>query len=276
MSLGTAISRSVLSDQVKDRLLQAILDGRFPPGSRIVETRAAREFGTSQAPVREALRDLEAVGVVEITPFHGARVRHPSTDELLEAFVVRSELETLAARLAVPRLGEADLRDLRADLAHMHAAVASHDLHAEAEADAHFHERLMRISGNATLQQVWRRLEPFSRTYITLTAATHGHRVADLHGPVLDALAERDAPAAVAALRRHFVAIEAMLKSSLDAVDVVEAAPPDPGPTGTGSGSDPRPASKRLARQARKPAAGVSRTAHLPQRRRPLAHERTP
>ena len=61
------ISRSVLSDQVKDRLLQAILAGHYPPGSRIVETRVARELGTSQAPVREALRDLEALGVVEIS-----------------------------------------------------------------------------------------------------------------------------------------------------------------------------------------------------------------
>ncbi|MGZ6378497.1 MAG: GntR family transcriptional regulator, partial [Candidatus Limnocylindrales bacterium] len=78
MSRQAAISRSVLSDQVKDRLLQAILEGRYPPGARIVETRVARELGTSQAPVREALRDLEALGVVEIHAFRGARVRHPT------------------------------------------------------------------------------------------------------------------------------------------------------------------------------------------------------
>ena len=54
-----------------------------------METRVARELGTSQAPVREALRDLEALGVVEISPFRGARVRRPSLDEMLEAYVVR-------------------------------------------------------------------------------------------------------------------------------------------------------------------------------------------
>ena len=90
MMRDTVISRSVLSDQVKDRLLQAILDGRYPPGARIVETRVAREFGTSQAPVREALRDLEAIGVVETTAFRGARVRRPSAAELLEAFAIRT------------------------------------------------------------------------------------------------------------------------------------------------------------------------------------------
>ena len=60
------VARSVLSEQVKDRLLQEILSGRYPPETRIVATRVARELGTSQAPVREALRALEAIGVIEI------------------------------------------------------------------------------------------------------------------------------------------------------------------------------------------------------------------
>jgi DNA-binding GntR family transcriptional regulator len=85
MSRAAPISRSVLSDQVKDRLLQAILAGEYPPGSRIVETRVAQELGTSQAPVREALRDLEALGLVQITAYRGARVRRPTRAELREA-----------------------------------------------------------------------------------------------------------------------------------------------------------------------------------------------
>ena len=80
MSHESAVSRSVLAEQVKDRLLQDILAGRYPPHSRIVETRVARELGTSQAPVREALRGLEALGVVEILPFRGARVRRQHLD----------------------------------------------------------------------------------------------------------------------------------------------------------------------------------------------------
>ena len=65
------VSRSVLADQVRDRLLEGILSGRYPPDARIVETQVARELGTSQAPVREALRALEAIGIVEILPFRG-------------------------------------------------------------------------------------------------------------------------------------------------------------------------------------------------------------
>src|SRR5512144_938297 len=112
MNPQATISRSVLSDQVKDRLLQAILDGHYPPGARIVETRVARELGTSQAPVREALRDLEALGIVEINAFKGARARHPNRSELLEAYGVRAELESLGARLALARMSDADLDGL--------------------------------------------------------------------------------------------------------------------------------------------------------------------
>jgi DNA-binding GntR family transcriptional regulator len=214
MSAETPISRSVLSDTVKDRLLEAILDGRYPPGSRIVETRAAREFGTSQAPVREALRDLEALGVVEISPFRGARVRHPSRDELLEAYVVRSELEALAVRLALPRLTDEDFGRLATYLDDMHAAAETGDPVAEASADASFHGYLVDRAGNATLKRVWGMLEPYSRTYITIVVpGSDRHRIAALHAPVIDALRSRDAAHADEAIRHHFANAKDMLAS---------------------------------------------------------------
>lgn len=212
MPREAAISRSVLSDQVKDRLLESILDGRYPPGARIVETRVARELGTSQAPVREALRDLEALGVVETSPFRGARVRRPSVDELLEAFVVRSQLESLAARLAIERITDDELDELSLYLDEMRRAARAGDSHAEATADASFHGRIVEIAGNATLERVWRLLEPFSRTYITMVApGVDARRIADLHQPVMDAIRRGDPDVAVAALQRHYVDAGAML-----------------------------------------------------------------
>ena len=184
-----AISRTVLADQVKDRLLEAILAGRYPPNSRIVETRVARELGTSQAPVREALRGLEALGLVEISPFRGARVRHPSASELIEAYVVRSELESLGARLAVPQLTEADLAEL-----------------------VDFGGQMQQAARNATLERVWRALEPFSRTYITLVVpGADAQWTANLHLPILDALRRRDAEMVVRALQQHFADVSARL-----------------------------------------------------------------
>jgi DNA-binding GntR family transcriptional regulator len=200
-----AISRSVLADMVKDRLLQDILSGRYPPHSRIVETAVARELGTSQAPVREALRGLEALGVVEIAPFRGARVRRPTAKELLEAYAVRFELESLGARLAVPQMTDADLEELEAYGREMQRAAVLQDRHAVAMADAEFHARIIEITHNATLERVWRSLEPFSRTYITLLApGADAQWTANLHLGILVALRERDPDQVVAALRRHF------------------------------------------------------------------------
>ena len=216
MTATGALSRSVLADQVKDRLLDGILSGRYPPDSRIVETQIARELGTSQAPVREALRGLEALGVVEITPFRGARVRRPTRRELLEAYVVRSTLETLAARLAVPLMTDADIDELSGHVDAMQAAARAGDGHAVAEADARFHGRIVELGDNGALLRVWRSLEPFSRTYITLVVPGADPRwSADLHVPILAALRERDAEAVAAALERHFTEVSANMARRL-------------------------------------------------------------
>lgn len=205
MAIARVLSRSVLADQVKDRILEGILNGHYPPDSRIVETQVARELGTSQAPVREALRGLEALGVIEIVPFRGARVRRPSKREIIEAYAVRSTLEALASRLAVPRMSDANLAELAGHLETMRASARDGDGHGVAEADARFHGRIVELADNGTLEKVWRSLEPFSRTYITLVVpGADPEWSANLHAPVLAALQRRDTEAVVDALRRHF------------------------------------------------------------------------
>jgi DNA-binding GntR family transcriptional regulator len=199
------LSRSPLSDQVKDRLLQQILAGDYKPGSRIVETRVARELGTSQAPVREALRDLEALGIVEISAYRGARVRHPGKAELLEAYAIRAELESLGARLALPRLSDEVLEELQGYVDEMQQAADAGDTHAVAVGDVAFHGRVIHLARNNTLERVWRNLEPLSRTYITLVVpGVNPRHIADLHVPILMALRSRDPEMAAAAYRVHF------------------------------------------------------------------------
>jgi DNA-binding GntR family transcriptional regulator len=214
------LARSVLADQVKDRLLEDILAGRYAPDSRIVETQVARELGTSQAPVREALRGLAALGVVEITPFRGARVRRPTRRELLEAYAVRSALETLAAQLAVPRMHDDALAELGGYMDAMQMAAGAGDGHAVAEADASFHGRIVGLADNATLVKVWRSLEPFSRTYLTLVVpGADPQWSADLHTPILAALRARDVDAVVAALQGHFDDVAANMARRLPTDD---------------------------------------------------------
>ncbi len=216
MAVGT-LPRSVLADQVKERLLEEILSGRYRPDERIVETQVARELGTSQAPVREALRGLEAMGVVEITPFRGARVRRATRRELLEAYVVRSALEELGARLAVPLLDETQVDELAEHVAEMEAAARAGDGRRVAEADARFHGRIVEIADNGSLVKLWRSLEPFSRTYLTVIApGADLDWSAGLHAPILAALRARDVDGAVDALGRHFAEVSANMATRLE------------------------------------------------------------
>jgi DNA-binding GntR family transcriptional regulator len=197
--------RRVLADQVKERLLDDILSGRLAPDARIIETAVAKDLGISQAPVREALRGLEALGVVEITPFRGARVRRPSRRDIVEAYAVRSTLEALGARAAVPRLTDADLDELAELMGAMRMAAARDDGAGVAEHDARFHGRLVELADNATLLRVWDGLEPLSRTYLTVIGpGADLSWSAELHAPILAALQRRDPEAVVVALAAHF------------------------------------------------------------------------
>ena len=150
--------------------------------------------------------------------------------ELLEAYAVRFELEALGARLGVPRMTDEDLAELEARSAAMQQAAAAGDRHAVAVADAAFHARLLHVAGNGTLERVWRTLEPFSRTYITLvTPGADAHWTADLHLAIIDALRARDPERVVDALREHFDEVSSRLADrwDADAADRSGAVPTD-------------------------------------------------
>jgi DNA-binding GntR family transcriptional regulator len=107
--------------------------------------------------------------------------------------------------LAIPRLSDTDLGELAGFVDQMQAAAESGDTYAEATADAAFHGRIVEAAGNATLVRVWRTLEPFSRTYITIVAPSADRRhIADEHVPILEALRLMDLERAAAVLQTHF------------------------------------------------------------------------
>src|SRR5262245_420613 len=98
--ISSPLVRESTSARLRTLILQRIIDGQYPPGHRLKELQLAREFNTSQAPVREALRELEATGAIESEPHRGSRVRTVSERELGEAYQVRAVLEQLAGELA--------------------------------------------------------------------------------------------------------------------------------------------------------------------------------
>jgi DNA-binding GntR family transcriptional regulator len=209
------IGRVVLREQVKDLILERILKGEYKPGERIVETRVADELGISQAPVREALRDLELLRFVESEPFRGARVREVTVEELTEIYPVRAALEEVAAQAAATRLTVGDLDALEDELQAMHDAADRDDLHDQAQHDAAFHRIIVEASGNTILLEVWQSLGVESRTLITaLKIGADGHEIAELHRPVIDALRSRNSRRAGVALRNHLLHFSKLLKGA--------------------------------------------------------------
>jgi DNA-binding GntR family transcriptional regulator len=201
--VSAKVSRAMLRDQIKDVLVERILDGVYRPGDRIVETRIAQEFGVSQAPVREALRTLESLRFVVSEPFRGARVRSVTSAELAEIYPVRAALEEVAARAAAARLG-GDVSALAEELDAMRRAAAAHDVQEFIAHDVAFHRLIVEASGNGTLQQLWSSLHIDARTTVTLVKRVDElGEVAEAHVPVLDALAAGDARRAGRALRKH-------------------------------------------------------------------------
>jgi DNA-binding GntR family transcriptional regulator len=98
-----------------------------------------------------------------------------------------------------------DIAELAGHLEAMRAAARNDDGHGLAEADARFHARIVELADNGTLEKVWRSLEPFSRTYLTLVVpGADPQWSADLHGPILAAVGRRDTEGVVDALKWHF------------------------------------------------------------------------
>jgi DNA-binding GntR family transcriptional regulator len=195
--------RTSLRAQIKEILLARILNGEYKPGDRLVELQIAQEFGTSQAPVRESLRELEALGFVTTEPYRGTRVKEVTKAELSEIYPVRAALEEVAARAAATRLA-GNVEALEAELDAMRQAAIDGNLYEEVRHDVAFHRLIVEASGNKVLQDVWKSLRIEARTLISvLASAIDPGELAELHQPVLEALAEGDGEKAGRLIREH-------------------------------------------------------------------------
>ena len=214
---GRKRERRVLRDEIRDQLIEQILNGRLAPGERIVEMRIAQQFGVSQAPVREALRDLDLLGFVVSSPFRGAIVRQIAVEELVQLYPIRAVLEGLAARHAASRIDPATLKKLEGLLATMRTAAAKGDMRRAVEADFAFHLTIVEAAGNRLLQQIWDRMRLATTTFLTVSKSHHSlSEIAERHAAVLAALSTQNPDAAERALRQHIDEPGQWLRTALE------------------------------------------------------------
>jgi DNA-binding GntR family transcriptional regulator len=142
-----------LAKKVAAQVSQAIYSGKLKPGDRIVELRISQLLGVGQSSVREGLKELEHLGLIVKYPNRGSFVVNLSKEESLQIYLVRSELEGLAIRLALPRCSPGDIAELQLEVWKMEEAARAKDFNSLVDADFSFHRRLWRISGNPFLEE---------------------------------------------------------------------------------------------------------------------------
>lgn len=187
-------------DAVYTQVRRGVVEGRYPPGSRLVEQRLAEEFQVSRTPVREALHRLEAEGLVTFERHRGSQVRDFSADDIADLYDVRARLEGYGAELAARRATEADNAELRraawafddavaaADMAHSAAGALSAVRRLD-EANAAFHGALLGASKHSRIHQmvsratdlplVFRAFVHFGHEELARSAMFH-HLIADV------------------------------------------------------------------------------------------------
>ena len=148
------LKRTCMRDQIREALVARILDGTYPAGTQLKELTLAREFNVSQAPIREALRELEGSGLVSSERFRGTRVRGADFKEMRESYELRIMLEVRSVQLALP-YGAKLLSDLDESLSEMDAALKNDDQERYIDHALRFHRRLVESSGNRTFLSVW-------------------------------------------------------------------------------------------------------------------------
>jgi DNA-binding GntR family transcriptional regulator len=198
-----SLDRSTLRERALESVRAAIISGQYRPGDHLGEVELASSLGVSRGTVREALRHLQQEGLVTAGNRGMLRVNSLTPGEVRELFQVRAALEGLAVReiIASPRR-EAAVGVLRTALEQL--TDEGEDFPARIQADLAFHLQLCRLAGNSMLVEAWQRLEGRMRVAILNGAAWQVPMMArDRHAPIVDAIEQADAAAAVQIVEEH-------------------------------------------------------------------------
>ena len=195
-----------MAEYALEQLRESIILGELPAGTPLRLDDLARRLGMSISPIREAVRQLESLGLAKHVPHQGARVLEFDIHELQDLFLVRLSLESLAVRRAAARFTPEAESAARAHLERFDAAAAAGDVRGTLRAHTDFHLTLYEASRLpwlvALIRPVWDRSERFRPALLASNSGPQErHRECD--GLLLDACAQHDPEAAAAALRAH-------------------------------------------------------------------------
>lgn len=207
----------VASDRAAEMVRQAIRDGRIVPGQRLTEEGLASKFGMSRTPVREALKGLQAEGLVESCANRSLVVRTYDPDELSSQYRIRALLEAHAARRAAARIDKEHVAELYASCDRSETMTSSVDVRKLLHEDSIFHEIIWAAAGDSVLTRMVRQIVELAFLYGT-TARCAQEQVSTFqaqHRTIALALEIRDGLQAERAMREHVLHGRAVLLAEL-------------------------------------------------------------
>ncbi len=201
----TKLTHHPLNQRVYQRLQEMLLRGEIALGAQLDERFLAEQLGVSRTPLREAIAQLVKEGLAEYQPYRGNFVRTFTAKQVNDLYLVRKSLESLAVRLAMPKLSLEDTDRLRAILEAVFAALDAGDMEAFAEADRRFHQFFAQAAQNETLLHTLDRLSAQVRMVRTLANRNPDlvQRTLRERPLILAALEAHDADAAARLMEEH-------------------------------------------------------------------------
>jgi DNA-binding GntR family transcriptional regulator len=200
------VRHRTMAEAALERLREAIILGELTPGTPLRLEDLARSLGTSISPIREAVRQLEALGLAEHVPHHGAKVVGLEIEELRELFSIRLALETMAVRRSAQLFGAGDEQAARSHLAALEDARRGGDARAAVRAHTAFHFTLYEAARSGWLLRLirpaWDSCERY-RPVLLGSGGSSQDRHAELDHELLAACAAHDSDRAAAALHAH-------------------------------------------------------------------------
>lgn len=191
-------------DRIRWAILKRISEGVYLPKERLKEMALAHEFGVSQAPVREAFRELETLGVLVSEHYRGTRVREISRQETQDVYQLRGYLEEIAAQLIPLQKLKDEIESIEALQSEMRTAARTGNMDEFARANIQFHRSIVGMSSNQTLPKVWDSLEIGMWSRLNLQKNEDRlFSLSEIHQPIVDALKLGDLKRAGALLREH-------------------------------------------------------------------------
>lgn len=194
-----------LRGRVYGRIREDILSGRYQQNTELKETAIGAELGVSRTPVREALRQLELEGLVNIIPNRGAYVNMITAKDVRDIYVIRSMLEGLCARWATEHITEEQLEDLEETLCLSEYHTKKGNYEKLYELDSQFHEQLYDASNSRILNHVLSDFHDYVKRVRKATLASQGRSVksTEEHRAIFEAVRSRDADQAEELAKLH-------------------------------------------------------------------------